>query len=205
MTWKRTSPLARDEMDGSDIEDDDNGAPFEDTELPLPSNLPNAAPALFPDLSRIEELLRVGQAYDTLKQLRKALALRLAMQRESRNSCGQRENLRSKAALRHADSDINLIVARYNAAHSALSRLNIIAEYPDLRVLTPKDLTIANVFEPHRPLGRGYDTTRVSWIWRMKGIATELHDDNWLREGEYRNHMATSITDRGSSLAHSVP
>jgi hypothetical protein len=188
IAWKRSSPLGEDDVEDSD--DGENDAFFEDMQIPLPSTLFNVQLALLPRLFHIERQLRSGQAYDALKQLRRSLALRLVVKRESQNARGQHQNLRSKATLKRIDGDIGSIASRYRAAYSALSKLDALPTYPDLLELVASDLTTANVFESSRPLGRGYDNARISWIWRMRGIEAEVHADNWLQEGEHTSQIS---------------
>ena len=178
--WKARSPFRDDEEVGSDDDDDDPDAEIDRVLLPLPSNIdnPNAGPS-----REIEKELRTGQAHDALKQLRKVLALKLALLRDRREVRGQRDNLRSMAAVHRVQEDIEAIAARYRVAYSALERLGMGNAQRDLRPLNHSDITTANVFDRDRQLGRGFNTQDISWIWRMQDIGPEAQDDSWLTEG----------------------
>jgi hypothetical protein len=178
--WKARSPFKDDDEAGSDEEEDDPDVDIDHVLLPLPSNVdnPNAGPS-----REIEKELRTGQAHDTLKQLRKALALKLALLRERREVRGQRDNLRSMAAVHRVQEDVESIAARYRVAYSALERLGIGNAQKEFRPLNHSDITTANVFDQNRQLGRGFNTQDISWIWRMQDIGPEAQDDNWLTEG----------------------
>jgi hypothetical protein len=178
--WKAQSPFRDDDEAGSDEEEDDPDAEIDHVLLPLPSNIdnPNAGPS-----REIEKELRTGQAHDALKQLRKALALKLALLRDRREVRGQRDNLRSMAAVTRVQEDIEAIAARYRVAYIALERLGMGNAQKEFQPLNRSDITTANVFDRERQLGRGFNTQDISWIWRMRDIGPEAQDDNWLTEG----------------------
>jgi hypothetical protein len=196
--WKLRSPLklndhnsSEEQGDGGndDDDDDDDDEAFTEVEhslLPLPSNstpINNERLALY---LTIEKELRAGQSRDALKQLRKTLALKLALLRGSKLARGQRDNLRSQAAIKRVTEEVRGIVSRYRASYSALVRLGLGEGKSDLQVLNDSDLSTANVFEENRRLGRGFDIRDVSWIWRMPNIGLEAQDNNWLSEGAQR-------------------
>jgi hypothetical protein len=99
MAWKADSPLETDAQDDLDAEDDDLGDIFEDIQLPLPFRLPANGTELVNRFRHLEMELRIGQANYTLKQLRKALALRLVLQRDARHNHG-RDYFRSQATIK---------------------------------------------------------------------------------------------------------
>jgi hypothetical protein len=183
--WRERSPL--EEVAQLDIEHDADNieAEFEGIELPLPSSFANRDVEPLHSLRILEKELQIGQAYDSLKQLRKVLGLRLALVWESRKIHRQNNNLRSRGAIKRVDSNIDYAAARYRAAHSALTSLGLGQDNQDLQTLRAVDITTANVFNAERSLGRGYETGDISWIWRMRGIATEVQGNNWLNEGVY--------------------
>jgi hypothetical protein len=185
--WRERSPL--EEVAQLDIEPDiDNiEAEFEEIELPLPSSFADSNLEPLHSLRILEKELRRGQAYDSLKQLRKVLGLRLALVQESRKIHGQNNNLRSRAAIKRVDSDVDYAATRYRAAHSALISLGLGQDNQDLQMLRAEDITTANVFNAERSLGRGYEAGDISWIWRMRGIGAEVQGNNWLNEGVYTN------------------
>jgi hypothetical protein len=78
--------------------------------------------------------------------------------------------------------EIDFVAMRYNAAYTALEALggNI---NPELMRLDPEDISVANVFEYTRQLGRGANT-KISWIWRQTAVGAQAQDDNWLEESE---------------------
>jgi len=185
--WRERSPL--EEVAQLDIETDiDNiEAEFEGIELPLPSSFADSNLEPLHSLRILEKELRRGQAYDSLKQLRKVLGLRLALVQESRKIHGQNNNLRSYAVIKRVDGDIDYAATQYRAAHSALILLGLGQDNQDLQTLRAKDITTANVFNAERSLGRGYEAGDISWIWRMRGIGAEVQGNNWLNEGVYTN------------------
>jgi hypothetical protein len=185
--WKRSFPLRnQDEVNSEEEEDDDPPANFKTVLLPLPSNGVNADMEQFQQLCLLESKLRRGQAFDALKQLRTSLALRLALLRgATRNVRGQRENLRSQAAINRIDSELSTIASRYRAAYSALITLNIPDAQKELQPLLSSDISTSNAFQLNRGVGRGFQTKDVTWIWRMSGIDANIEDNNWLSEGQY--------------------
>jgi hypothetical protein len=185
--WRERSPL--EEVAQLDIEPDADNieAEFEGIELPLPSSFADSDLEPLHSLRILEKELRRGQAYDSLKQLRKVLGLRLALVQESRKIHGQNNNLRSHAAIKRVDSDVDYAVTRYRTAHSALISLGLGQDNQDLQMLRAQDITTANVFNAERSLGRGYEAGDISWIWRMRGIGAEVQGNNWLNEGVYKN------------------
>jgi hypothetical protein len=186
-TWLRSHPLGSEESVYADIDEGNSDLIFEELRLPLPSNLD---PTESTHLSDAEKQLRVGQAYDSLKQVRKTLALRLAMLRGTKQTRGQHENTRSQTAIKNITSDIKLIAARYNASYTALCNLGAQADYPDLRFLEASDLTTSHVFDIDKSLGRGREAREGSWIWRMQGVDVVTPDNNWLHEGEVKRPCA---------------
>jgi len=191
--WKGRFPFEVDAQDEPEIEVDDLDVIFEEIELPLPSRLVENGAGLIHDLRQLEKGLRVGQADDALKQLRKALALRLVLQREARKNHGP-EYFRSQAAIKRADKDIDFAADRYRAAYLALTTLGMGEESRRFKPLTPQDFTMANVFKTDRPLGRGYETEEIPWIWRMEGVGAGVDGDNWLNEGTYKTGVLFILT-----------
>ncbi len=72
-------PLGDDAQNDLDAEGDDLDNIFDDIWLPLPFTLADNGTELMRKLHCLERKLRVGQADDALKQLRKALALQLVL------------------------------------------------------------------------------------------------------------------------------
>jgi hypothetical protein len=184
MAWKADSPLGDDAQDDLDAEGDDLDDIFEDIRLPLPFTLGDNGTELMRELHHVERELRVGQADDALKQLRKALALRLVLLRDARQHHG-RDYFRSQATIKRAGQDVEFAASRYKAAYSALEILGLGAANRRFKTLTAEDISLAHVFTSPRGLGRGYETEDISWIWRMEGLRVGLGDDDWLKEGTY--------------------
>jgi len=186
--WKRLSPLAdhpEDDDEFDEEEDEDDNIAIELTRLPLPSSFPANDAEPLRSLCLIEKQLRMGQAHDSLKELRKALSLRLALTRKGRQARGQQEYFRSQATLLRVNRDINYAATRYRVAYSTLISLGIEAHEGGLKELLPDDISTANIFESTRPLGRGYDVNNISWIWKIHGTGEGMQDSNWIEEGTY--------------------
>jgi hypothetical protein len=60
--------------------------------------------------------------------------------------------------------------------------------------LAAEDINTAHVFESGRPLGRGYKTGDISWIWRMQGLGVGLLDNDWLKEGTHNSQFDPVFT-----------
>lgn len=176
--------------------------PPESLLLPLPSTFADNDSEIAIQLRDLERELRTGQAHDALKQLRKALAFKLALTRERGIGQAQREGLRTPAVFKRVEDDIRSAAIRYRAAYSALTKLGL-GEQSDFQILTPQDISIAQVFSPNRPLGRGYDIQDISWIWRMRGVGAETQDDNWLDEG-MRETIFIPLVDSSISSTRSI-
>jgi hypothetical protein len=196
--WKHRSPFGEDGEDG--VDDDEAQDNIESYALPLPSNLALGHHENATQPSGIEKQLRVGQSHDALKQLRSALALKLALVRnKGRYARGQNENTRAWAGIKQAEESIQVVASRYRAAYHALTKLGIDDVQEGLQPLNDHDLKTANVFEQDRPLGRGFDAQDVSWIWKVRNTGVELEDDNWLLEGVCFL-MLRQLTDRFSVM-----
>lgn len=181
-SWKRRAPegIKEDTDTTEDVSDDHDTFP-EDDPLPLPSTL--ADNEQIEVHKGLEKDLRVGQAYDALKELRMALALKLALFREQHLSVrGQRHTQRSKAAIDRVTDTVTVATVRYRVAHAALNALGGNTAESEFRQLRDEDITTSNVFQSNRPLGRGQES-QISWIWRMQGTGLEARDDDWLEEG----------------------
>ena len=63
---------------------------------------------------------------------------------------GNRDNLRSRAAVKQAEKDIDAITIRYRAAYSALEKLGLGEEQRELQPLDNADVSTANVFRVHQ-------------------------------------------------------
>lgn len=179
--WKSRSPFEADNQNDSDVEDDDMDDDFEDIQLPLPFRLADDGTEVTRELRRLEKALRVGQADDALKQLRRALALQLVLLRDVRQQHG-RDYFRSQASVKRASKDIACAASRYKAAYRVLEILGLSPDIRRFDVLTNDDITIAHVFDSERGTGRGYQTRDISWIWRMEGLGAGVRDNDWLKE-----------------------
>ena len=167
------------DAEGNDLDDI-----FDDIRLPLPFTLEDNGTELMRELHCLERKLRVGQADDALKQLRKALALRLVLLRDARQHHG-RDYLHSQATIKHAGQDIDFAASRYKAAYWALEILGLGAANRWFKTLMAEDISLAHIFTSPHGLGWGYETEDISWIWRMEGLHVGLGDDDWLKEGTY--------------------
>jgi hypothetical protein len=186
--WEQRSPIEGDVNDQDEANDENEGdlaIDISTLQLPLPSTIPGSGLVRITHLRHLEKRLRIGQCHDAVKQLRKALGLRLALRKSAQEIHGQRDTLRSRATIKRVDKDVDVAISRYRAAYSALKKLGIKDAEEGLQELQQSDISTSNVFQFNRPVGRGYDTKDVTWIWRMRGVGLEAQDDNWFSEGTY--------------------
>jgi hypothetical protein len=154
----------------------------EDEQILLPSSLPpDDCPS---DLGNLELRLRWGQANDSLKTIRTCLSQRLVLLRDKRlNARGQESNTRANSTIGRFNIQIAQAAAQYRQAYRAMRTLGM-EENMVYQELKEVDLSTSNVFDPHRPVGRGNDAG-PSWIWRNNAAQLgNSPDANLLEEGE---------------------
>jgi hypothetical protein len=186
--WKTRAP---DDL-GEDAEEEDEYRLPEQIKLPLPSSLPLENQSAI--LRGIEQQLREALAFECLRALRKGLSERIALQREKNNYIrGQADNFRSQAAIKRVQMEIAFVANRYRTTYTALQALGGDIN-PELMALVDEDVSVANVFDYPRQLGRG-SNTNISWIWRQTAVGAQAQDDNWLEEGKFIiQHSFQSLT-----------
>lgn len=180
--------------------------------LQFPSDLSPElrASACVPGLAQVEDDLQNADAYEALDELRHALRIRAAYNRDKvKNVTGQVPNTRAREKQSSADEDVHSAKRRYRAARRALERLRGPGEWEtilrplldsDVVGLNERALTREELAENERvramggtagddsvPLtgvvnvGEGRRT--LSWIWYTSdGDAPRGDDDPGLRD-----------------------
>lgn len=159
----------------------------QDFNLWLPSSLWWQVPCDV-NLEEIEWRLRLGQAHDTLNELRQALRSCAYMLRfKDRFLRGQGANTRARNCLKSVDAKIDASAAKYRVAHSALlgrsPLLGKVGWMTSLRYLEKDDIrSMTDGTEDRASEGR----RRLSWIWLSCGYNdgdTEKEGDKSLQDG----------------------
>jgi hypothetical protein len=141
--------------------------------------LPSQAPVDIRVRDRVrncENLLRVGQAYDALSNLRSSLCIRAHLGNYKHTVRGQHMNTRMNALMESADRKSASIAAKYRAARQALVSLMgadkidpQLKELKDSDVRTMSDPEILNNKHDKYTGDLGEGSRVVSWIWTSVG------------------------------------
>lgn len=185
--WRRTQrrkmpeilhllPEIDDESFGEDeLEPDEDGVVTLDI-LALPSDFSREERNEYEleELARYELILRIGQAFDQLELVRRAVQHRAAhIDSKKKNARGNKANNAAEKEIQDATKLARLLATRYNANFESITVLRA-ADYNDHEDTSPgarlrridldKDLEIANLAAV-RSLG---DSKRTgSWIWEV--------------------------------------
>jgi hypothetical protein len=170
---------ARDDRDTSDKTAE---RPPQDLPLYLPSSL-SARTQCPRKLQQYEFRLREAQAYEALEDVRQHLRLRTHLYKhKDKNVSGQRANTRSQGLINCVQGKVNASASMYTRARNALTKLSHplgeISWRTKLLVLEAGDI---------RPLKDGEEgdsegKRKLSWIWKVVGIAEDSNDEG-VQEG----------------------
>ncbi|KAF9466857.1 hypothetical protein BDZ94DRAFT_1157101, partial [Collybia nuda] len=163
------------------------GASPEGTRSTKTSDIPLFLPSTFTNVTNLDKrlrtyewILREGQAYDALEEIRHVLRLRSHMYKhKDRNSRGVKANTRSNTAIAGATARINRSAAKYRAARAALVKLapGLELEQPlwehTLRRLDPDDIRALS----EGLYGDSEGRRSPSWIWMTYGVVPD-HREN---------------------------
>ncbi|KAG1872264.1 hypothetical protein F4604DRAFT_1881048 [Suillus subluteus] len=138
--------------------------------------LPSAIPAGLPCEERLlnyEWDLREAQANDALNGIRCVLNMKYHLYKyKDAFIRGQRANTRATGVINNADSRIDALAAKYNAARNALVGLASRLQKDDDWQLTFKPLNRAKDAVPLRQDdGTTVGQQTVSWIWKTRGVS----------------------------------
>lgn len=126
-------------------------------------------------LAEQEKKLRIGQAFDALVQLRKALGVRSFLTRHVRKSNGYNVTTRAQETLKRAEVTVKQWAAAYRRCWDALVRLEAKeSELGGLRELTQADLVLLSTWlEEEKYRERG---STLPWIWTIAPMPQQ-HED----------------------------
>lgn len=120
------------------------------------------------ELSKAELSLRIGHAYDLLKELKKSLSWRSHLYRHTRESYGfgYSKNQRENETISRAAGKVNLFTKAYRTNFRHLERLGATAaDLGPLRTLQDSDtVMLANWIEGQQYTNKD---TSLPWIWTM--------------------------------------
>ncbi|KAG8902439.1 hypothetical protein FRC00_007975 [Tulasnella sp. 408] len=117
-------------------------------------------------LAAIEQKLRIGQAFDCLEKLKKALGVRSFLTRHARKSNGYRVATRAQETLKRAEVTVKQWAAAYRCVWDALMHLETPAsKLRGLRPLLDGDLVLLSSWlEEEKYRDRG---VTLPWIWAL--------------------------------------
>lgn len=143
-------------------------------------------------LVTIEQKLRIGQAFDCLEKLKKALGVRSFLTRHARKSNGYTVATRAQETLRRAEVTVKQWAAAYRRVWGALMELETPAsKLRGLRPLLDTDLVLLSSWlEEEKYRDRG---TTLPWIWALLPLKDrddiERSVSEWSEEGEPCDHI----------------
>ncbi|KAF7294627.1 CxC2 domain-containing protein [Mycena indigotica] len=137
-------------MAAAEIERDSNvpALPAEEVKLWMPSQMPRTPDGVngcLPGLVALEERLRVSQCENTLSQLRFTLhGKRWLIAYRNAHVTGQRQTTKSAKLIQSVGDRATGLYRRYWRGYTALSGLNVLDKYPQLRELRQQDVRLEN-------------------------------------------------------------
>lgn len=167
--------------------------PAESDVVLLPSKIPSEQRLKY-DLSELAGLeldIRIGHAHDVIDEVRTALAVRVAMQKESQENNGYDRTSRAKASVRRAEGTVKEWQAIYQVSWQALMDLGVDPKDERLAGLQPLEnddlVVLGNWLE-----GQQYKdkSVRLPWIWAVRPLAVAGGDVSatvqaWNEEGSF--------------------
>jgi hypothetical protein len=159
----------------------------------LPSQIGRTAPC-DSHLQRLEWRLRYAQAHDALRSLRSGLRAQTAILKyKDRNLRGQGANTRARNTLKGIESRIKTAADRYERAHRALVLLSPFLKetswHSSLRPLNKEDIR----FMSDVLWGETEGSRKLSWIWNMRGAATDELDKDGSLEGIFFQYESSVL------------
>ncbi|KAG9016017.1 hypothetical protein FRB90_003840 [Tulasnella sp. 427] len=139
-------------------------------------------------LAHLEKKLRIGQAFDILVRLRKALGVRSFLTRHARKSNGYNVTTRAQETLKRAEVAVQQWAAAYHRCWAALTCLEATQiELKGLRDLNNGDLLLLSTWlEDEKYRDRG---ASLPWIWTVAPLPQHEGDlaesvKAWSEEGQ---------------------
>lgn len=170
--------------DGSLLYRKPTDKPFDIT-LWLPSKLNSAKVDFDRRLADIEWKLRIAEAYEALDELRHNIQVRTHVYKfKDQFTRGQAANTRARNSIETINAKIRSSRDKYRAARMALISLSDMLGQTDwqskLPILAESDMRGISEGEDGDSEGR----KRLSWIWKVMGVAGEEDGDLHLRDCE---------------------